>query len=37
MAKKDYQIPGNYRKTYSIEDQILIVEILEIVNRKDAF
>lgn len=28
---------GNYRVIYSIEDQILIVEILEVVNRKDAY
>lgn len=28
---------GNYRVIYSIEDRILIVEILEIVNRKDAY
>ncbi len=28
---------GNYRIIYSIEDQILIIEILEIVNRKDAY
>ncbi len=28
---------GNYRVIYSIEDQILIVEILEIVDRKDAY
>ena len=28
---------GNYRIIYSIEDEILIVEILEVVNRKDAY
>lgn len=28
---------GNYRIIYSIEDEILIVEILEIVNRKNAY
>lgn len=28
---------GNYRIIYSIDDQILIVEILEIVDRKDAY
>ena len=28
---------GNYRVIYSIEDQILVVEILEIVNRQDAY
>lgn len=28
---------GNYRVIYSIEDQILIVEILEIVDRKNAY
>jgi Cytotoxic translational repressor of toxin-antitoxin stability system len=28
---------GNYRVIYSIEDQILVVEILEIVDRKDAY
>jgi len=28
---------GNYRIIYSIEDQILTIEILEIVNRKDAY
>ena len=28
---------GNYRVIYSIEDQILIVEILEILDRKDAY
>ena len=28
---------GNYRVIYSIKDQILVVEILEIVNRKDAY
>ena len=28
---------GNYRDIYTIEDQILIVEILEIVHRKDAY
>lgn len=28
---------GNYRVIYDIEDQILVVEILEIVNRKDAY
>lgn len=28
---------GNYRIIYSIEDKILIVEILEIVNRRDAY
>lgn len=28
---------GNYRVIYSIENQILIIEILEIVNRKDAY
>jgi len=28
---------GNYRVIYSIEDQILIIEVLEIVNRKDAY
>ncbi len=28
---------GNYRVIYSIEDKIFIVEILEILNRKDAY
>ncbi|MEZ5048813.1 MAG: type II toxin-antitoxin system RelE/ParE family toxin [Saprospiraceae bacterium] len=28
---------GNYRIIYSIEDLILVVEILEIVDRKDAY
>lgn len=28
---------GNYRVIYSVEDQILVIEILEIVNRKDAY
>ena len=28
---------GNYRVIYSIKDQILVVEILEIVNRRDAY
>lgn len=28
---------GNYRIIYSIEDQILIVEILKIADRKDAY
>jgi mRNA interferase RelE/StbE len=28
---------GDYRIIYSIEDQILVVEILEVVNRKDAY
>ncbi len=28
---------GNYRIIYSVEDEILIVEILEIVDRKDAY
>lgn len=28
---------GIYRVIYSIENQILVVEILEIVNRKDAY
>lgn len=28
---------GNYRVIYSIQNQILVVEILEIVDRKDAY
>lgn len=28
---------GNYRIIYSIEDHILMIEILEIVHRKDAY
>jgi len=28
---------GNYRIIYSIEDKILTIEILEIINRKDAY
>lgn len=28
---------GNYRVIYRIEDKILVIEILEIVNRKDAY
>lgn len=28
---------GNYRIIYDIEDQILVIEILEVVNRKDAY
>lgn len=28
---------GNYRLIYSIEDEILVIEILEVVNRKDAY
>lgn len=28
---------GNYRVIYSIEDEVLIVEVLEIVDRKDAY
>ncbi len=28
---------GNFRIIYSIKDQILIVEVLEIVDRKDAY
>lgn len=28
---------GNYRIIYSIEDHILIIEVLEIAHRKDAY
>lgn len=28
---------GNYRIIYSIEEQVLIVEILEIIDRKNAY
>ena len=28
---------GNYRIIYSVEDLILIVEILEVIDRKDAY
>lgn len=28
---------GNYRVIYTIEDKMLVVEILEIVGRKDAY
>lgn len=28
---------GEYRIIYSIEDEVLVVEILEVVNRRDAY
>ncbi len=28
---------GNYRIIYTIEDKVLVIEILEVVNRKDAY